>query len=490
MRSRQLFLVILVLITMQLPTLSSFAEADCSFSGEIERTYGADRYETAAQLAKDCFGEVEQVVIATGEQFPDALSGSALAGAVDGPIILVRENSLPSAARSALISLDPDKAYILGGTGAISLMVEDRIRALGISTERLSGSDRYKTSAAIAREIDDLDGGINDERAFIVTGENFPDALSVSPLAAKSHYPVLLVRTDDVPGAIDDALGDLDIEEVFVIGGVGAVSTETVTELDIDGSRIEGSDRYRTSAEVFEHAQGDIFRMSSDTLYVASGTSFPDALVAGPIAALKDNATLMLVNQGPGMDLSVIDFFVEHGEEIDNVVVVGGPSVISEDILNSIEDGMNGDLEDPDEDNDGVPDSQEDEDDTGKYGDELTVDMTKVSDGHLSTGEDFDVDANVRDEHGVNVEDAEVTMEIHVSKNGGSFSGDRCHEAEQDYGPFTGCTEDSDEDGNVRFENIPVNGLEDGDEIKIIMRAQRSGMDDGKDMIVIPVYSN
>ncbi len=99
------------------------AEAAVKFSMG-ERIAGADRYETAANIAKK-MGDYQAVVVASGENFPDALAVTAFAKSVNAPVILTRRDSLPSVSKEAI-----QKArdiYIIGGEGAVSKRVENQI---------------------------------------------------------------------------------------------------------------------------------------------------------------------------------------------------------------------------------------------------------------------------------------------------------------------------------------------------------------------------
>ncbi len=99
--------------------------------GRLPRLAGRNRYETAALVARDGFGGgVERVYVATGLDFPDALAGAAVAGALGAPLLLTDRGSLPGATRDALAALDPSEIVVLGGTAAVSPGVEGAIGSL------------------------------------------------------------------------------------------------------------------------------------------------------------------------------------------------------------------------------------------------------------------------------------------------------------------------------------------------------------------------
>lgn len=98
--------------------------------GKLVRIAGADRYATAAKIAAYYPSGGSRVFVATGTGFPDALSGAAVAGSMEVPVLLTRQDSLPSVAASRINRLDPDRGTVLGGTSAVSPLVRDQLGAV------------------------------------------------------------------------------------------------------------------------------------------------------------------------------------------------------------------------------------------------------------------------------------------------------------------------------------------------------------------------
>lgn len=105
------------------------------------------------------------VYVATGENFPDALGGGPVAAMAKGPILLVRQNSIPGETAAELTRLAPDKIVILGGTAAVSVAVETALAGFAPTVERIAGSNRYDTAAKLSAatypvsfDADTLDG--------------------------------------------------------------------------------------------------------------------------------------------------------------------------------------------------------------------------------------------------------------------------------------------------------------------------------------------
>ena len=91
------------------------------------------------------------VYVATGENFPDGLASGPPAALAKGPILLVRQNSIPSATATELRRLAPDKIIIVGGPAVISQQVENDLAAFAATVERVAGSDRYATAALLSQ---------------------------------------------------------------------------------------------------------------------------------------------------------------------------------------------------------------------------------------------------------------------------------------------------------------------------------------------------
>ncbi len=242
-------------------------------TAQVSRIAGTDRYASAARIAETYPSGVPVAYLATGANYPDALSASALAGRQDAPVLLTRPGSLPSATRTQLERLAPQQLVVLGGTGAVSAAVEQAAAAYAGSTTRVQGQNRYDVSAGLARSYSP---GV--PILYVASGANFPDALSIGALAGRQNAPLLLTRPDELPPVIEAEVARLNPGRVVVIGGRGAVQDQVLDALrpHTSGtvSRIAGADRYQVSAAI-----ADQFPSGQNRVYVATGTAFPDALV-------------------------------------------------------------------------------------------------------------------------------------------------------------------------------------------------------------------
>jgi len=187
--------------------------------------------------------------------------------------------------------------------------------ALGsYNLERLAGENRYETAARVSAATFAPDV----EVAYVATGEAFPDALAGGPAAGLQDAPILLVGAD-VPAATAAELARLSPDRIVVLGGEVAVSTEVETALatyaDSGVSRLAGADRFATAAAI----SAEVFDPGVDTVYVATGANFPDAL-AGAAAAGREGAPLLLV----GTDIAAPTAAELARLDPDRIVVLGG----------------------------------------------------------------------------------------------------------------------------------------------------------------------
>ena len=288
-----------------------------SQTGNVKRLSGKLRYDTSLVIADEMkrvmgISKFNAVVLATGENFADALGGGYLAVRKNAPIILTK----PSQAAKVNDYIKNNLAaggtvYVLGGTGAVP---DSCLTGLeGYNIRRLSGKSRYDTNLAILQEA-----GVNGEDLLICSGENYADALA----ASASGRPLLLVNNKK--GVLNDAqknfLNSHKNSLFYIIGGNGAVSSQLENQISSyrKPSRIQGSGRYETSVEIAK-----IFFASPSNAAIAYSHDFPDGLCAGPLA-YKINAPILLTK--PGKEAAAQGFLSSRG--IISGYVIGGAAKI------------------------------------------------------------------------------------------------------------------------------------------------------------------
>ncbi|MHB1451376.1 MAG: cell wall-binding repeat-containing protein, partial [Coriobacteriia bacterium] len=297
----------------------------------LSRLYGEDRYGTAVRASMEMFpGGAGVVVIASGEDWPDALGGSALAGVVDGPLLLTRSQGLPEEVRDEIVRLGATKVYILGGTGAVSTIAEAELRGLlgAANVRRLGGADRYETARLIAAEVIWLQGAGYDGTVLVASGGTFADALAASPLAAGNGWPILLARPQG-----DNVELPAPVTDVVVLGGTGAVSERTRVDLEstLDAGRVTrvgGLDRYDTAALIAAYGAGH--GASWACVGIATGSDFPDGLAAGAAIGARDG--LLLLTPPDALHAGARAALTANAGTVKTVYVIGGVGAVSADV--------------------------------------------------------------------------------------------------------------------------------------------------------------
>jgi putative cell wall-binding protein len=86
----------------------------------VKRYAGVDRYATSVAINTAAFATSENAFIATGADFPDALTGAVAAGAAGDPLYLARQSCVPGGVRSAALGQGVTSLTLLGGRGALA----------------------------------------------------------------------------------------------------------------------------------------------------------------------------------------------------------------------------------------------------------------------------------------------------------------------------------------------------------------------------------
>lgn len=198
--------------------------------------------------------------------------------------------------------------------------------------DRVGGGDRYETAVAISQRL--IGDGERAPIAFVASGVDFPDALAGAAAAANLGGPVLLSRQDGLPEAVATELARIDPEQVIVLGGTAALSTQVEADIaaNVAGTvtRLAGTDRYETAALVADFA----FDSGVPVVFIASGASFPDAL-AGAAAAGSLGGPVLLTKPSavPAATSSRVTALAPE-----TVILLGGEAVVGPD-TQQIHDG-------------------------------------------------------------------------------------------------------------------------------------------------------
>lgn len=288
------------------------------------RLEGDNRFETAVSISQQGWFYSDTVIIADGFGFADALSGTPLATALDAPVLLTRKNRLDAHTIEEIKRLGARKAIVLGGQETITSEVTDQLVKTGLIVERLAGDNRYETAGIISNEISSQ---IDVTQAILVNGEDFADAMSIAPYAARNGLPIYLTRSNRLS---DEVKAANHIKNWIIVGGPTAVSESVSNELKAQGAsvkRLAGSDRYETNQKVVEYADSN-----GHSTFVATGQDFADALT-GSVLAGKTDSNIILTRNSERIMNRQIDLAKRKGYT--QFTLLGGRKVLPENVADS-----------------------------------------------------------------------------------------------------------------------------------------------------------
>lgn len=234
---------------------------------------------------------------------------------------------------------------------SMSLLLLNSSRVFAEPTqERFGGQNRYGTCTSVLQNNWQVPSKNTGNYAIIVSGDNYPDALSAAPLAKIYNAPIILVSNKvDTPDPnkkdtlVSAELKRLKITDVFIIGGIGAVPSSVEKEIKdiiIEGKNINivkrfaGVNRYDTAVQVANQIVSQVG--IKEGIVITYGEAFQDALSVSPIAA-KLNMPIILVpkNEFDSSTKCVQDFI--KGKTIPKTYVLGGTDIISDKVVSAFQ---------------------------------------------------------------------------------------------------------------------------------------------------------
>jgi len=316
-----------------------------TFGATTNRLAGVDRFQTARVIAEQYnSGTVQDVILATGNNFPDALSVSVFAAKLSAPILLVNNKADSSGEAFNYISTHLSKTgtvHIIGGTRVINEGFETKLNELGfINIDRISGDNRYDTDYKIAQKL-----AVGKATPVVIaSGENFPDALSISSVASNKGWPILLVGKYSVAQDIKDYVSKQQPTEVYIVGGTAVISPSVETQIrslapNSHITRLAGENRFETNAEI-----NKIFGLDPKTIYLSTGYQFADAL-SGSVLTAKTGDPIVLIDQGmPTLPPAVASYLSGlHAKNVSpNLMAFGGTNAVPEENLKNVSDLLTG----------------------------------------------------------------------------------------------------------------------------------------------------
>ena len=262
------------------PVVAAASEGTADVS--VKRYGGAGRYETsllvAEAFARDAGGELDWAVMVSERSWPEAVVAASVAGVLDAPMLMTPPDGLRPDAAEFLATAGVSSVLVIDTQGSdsdsdarVSDGVTDALSSLGISSERVSGTDRFATGAAVARKLgrflrstssDTGDVGVMSglgRTAVVASGEVFADALVAGPFSARGSHPVLLTPPDRLHPEVIFYLSRASVDHVVLMGGTAALSAgveDALTGLGVTVTRLAGATRYDTAIRAAELVQG------------------------------------------------------------------------------------------------------------------------------------------------------------------------------------------------------------------------------------------
>lgn len=281
--------------------------------------YGENRYETAVEISQKLFETADHVVLALGENFPDALAAGSLANELKAPLLLTAKAAIGQETWDEIERLGAKHITVIGGANAISEDVIDEIDNDQREVDRIAGADRYETAVLVTKAVQEKTKDVS--KVVLVNGLNPADALAITPYAGVERVGILLTNGTELDPATEELL--LEAKEVVIAGGVSAVSEAIEKSLEKQGiqvDRVWGMNRFETAVKIAER-----FFKDSIEAVIAHGMNFPDAL-SGSQLAIQKNAPILLVDTTE-IDPQVLQLLKDA--KITTAYVLGGPHAIS-----------------------------------------------------------------------------------------------------------------------------------------------------------------
>lgn len=300
-----------------------------AFAGEVSRTGGEDRIDTALAIFTQnrAVFTSDTIVLAQSNGFADALTATPLATALKAPILTTGPDGLDPRVLAVLKEQGIRNVVIVGGEGALSAGTAAALVAAGMSTERIAGADRYETALKVADKIMAVTGATS-VPVFVASGERFPDAMAAGAAAARVGGIVLLAP-DKAHPATTAFLQSGKAKEVIAVGGPAGHALDGV---EVPYVAVVGKDRYDTAAQLAQR-----YFPTPSSVVLASGEGYADGMTGGPLAALT-GAPLQLT--GSAQFASAVQRYLDAANP--DVRVLGGPAAIPDRIVTAVTSVVDG----------------------------------------------------------------------------------------------------------------------------------------------------
>lgn len=258
-------------------------------------------------------------ILASGDNYTDALVSSVLANEKKGPILLTEKNKISKETLREIDRLALDELIVVGGEESISKNIFEGLKNKDYTVRRISGQNRYETAKKIGQEVRLTSK--NTDLAILVDGRNFPNAISVSDLASERRVPILLTEADLLNKETKEALRDWNKKKLTIAGAEKSVSKNIEEKLKAsikDVDRIAGKDRYETSYLVAKELRSKID--NKNNMILVDGRNFPDGITVASLLSKYKSPILLTTGDKihPRVAKAINDWSIE------NILITGG----------------------------------------------------------------------------------------------------------------------------------------------------------------------
>lgn len=304
-----------------------------SNSSKIERIYGSDRFETAVKVSQKNYTTSKYAIISNAYKYTDVLTASPIASKLGAPILFTKVDEINKSTLEEINRLGVEKIIISGGESSVSKEIEKKLQEMGYKVERIGGIDRYETASLFADKLGSI---TNIDNVVFASGEDFPDALSISSLATKNSMPILLTSKDNTSKYIVERLEKIKPQRLYFAGGESSISRTTRESLSKysllnEYELFAGKDRYETAKII-----ADKVKNTSNRVVIASGEVFADALCSSGFAYLN-NSPILLSRYN---DLTQVNADYIKTAQFGIATIIGGENTISKSIETNLKNIM------------------------------------------------------------------------------------------------------------------------------------------------------
>ncbi|MCR1955258.1 cell wall-binding repeat-containing protein [Clostridioides mangenotii] len=257
---------------------------------------GENRYKTTVNVSNEGWDRASSVVIVNSNTIADALSATPFARLEGAPILLTGSDKLNSETKKEISRLQAKNIYVIGGVSVVSNSVINELKSMNHTVERISGKDRYETSLAVAKKLNEWSSHI--QEIAVVNGETgLSDAVSIAPVAAENRMAIVLASPKEGTKIFDQYIKDNRVSKSYVIGSEVSISNEIANKLP-NPERLGGINRNDTNAAILKKFYTN---EELNNIFVAKdGMKNPneliDALAVGVLAAKEKSPVVIVGN--------------------------------------------------------------------------------------------------------------------------------------------------------------------------------------------------